>query len=309
MKTEILILSLLFSVLFGCASSTPRAPAVDLASFQGDVLVLVMGSPTCPGTKSITKEFSTYNATKPAGVTLMRIDVPPPGGEIKKPAKWAEAYPYFVDNSRKTAEELAFFYYPTMYILDKDGEMRYSGDWEDGVPGYISEILTEKAGGDKRMFSPTMLDVGEKAAYFSGTTLDQRKVSTEEFSRSKATLLIFSSTTCPFSKKAVASAPKLLEEFGSKDGNVIIVDAGGKPSSIRSYYAEKTPGVPVLTDEDTSISKDKYGVQTYPFFYVFDGQGAVAYRMPYTEDAARTAMKATLGLLEGDVKIEAKGAG
>jgi peroxiredoxin len=301
--------TLAVSIFFSCASSAPRTPAVDLASYRGDVLVLVIGSPTCPGTKALTKKFSDYDRGKPTGVTVMRIDVPPPGGEIKKPAQWTEAWPYHVDNSRVIAEELAFFYYPTMYILDKEGEVRYSGDWEDAVPEYVNEILAEKPGAKKRMFSPTMLDVGEKAAYFSGTTLDQRKVSTADFSRAKATLLIFSSTTCPFSKKAVASAPKLLEEFGPKNGSVIIVDAGGNPSSIRSYYDEKTPGVPVLSDEEQTISKDKYGVQTYPFFYVFDGKGAVAHRMPYTEEAARTAMQATLGLIKGDVKIEAKGAG
>jgi len=305
-----LISILAFSIfLWGCASSTPKPSTVDLASYQGDVVVLLMGSPTCPGTRDITARLSEYNGNKPQGVELVRIDVPPPDGKIKKPAKWTEGFPYYIDDGRKIADDIGFFYYPTMYILDGDGEVRYTGGWEEAVPEYVSEILAEKPGGKKRMFSPTMLDVGEKAAYFSGTTLDGKRVSTEEFPGRQATLLIFSSTTCPFSKKAVASAPKLLEEFKDRKAGVIIVDAGGDPAKIRSYYDEKTPGVPVLSDQSKAISKDKYGVQTYPFFYVMNSKGAVSYRMPFTEDAARTAMQSTLGMLDGNVKIKTKGAG
>jgi peroxiredoxin len=298
----------LLSGLFGCVTGPQKADEV-LGPYRGDVVVLLMGKEGCPGTADLSGELAEYSKVKPEGVSLLRVDAPPPGGKVKAAKKWTAGYPYTLDNDRVVADHMGFFYYPTLYILDQDGEVRYTGGGEDNFKSIVSEILDEKPGAPKKMFSPLMIAVGDKGAPFSTNSLDGAKVSSASYEENEAVLIIFSSTTCPFSKKAVASAPRLRDEFAGNGGDVLIVDTGGDPEAIRAFYEESTPGITVIPDEDKKISKDGYGVQAVPFFYVLNKDGRVAYRMPFSEDAARDAMRVTLGLMKKPAKIEARGAG
>jgi peroxiredoxin len=298
----------LLTGLFGCATGPQKASEV-LAPYKGDVLVLLMGQDGCGGTRNLSGNLAEYNKVKPQGVSVVRIDAPPPGGKISPAGNWTAGYPYSLDDDRVVADHLGFFYYPTLYILDQDGEVRYSGGGEGDIKTIVSEILSEKPGSPKKMFSPMMLAVGDRAAPFTTESLAGQRVSNASYEGKDAVLIIFSSTTCPYSMKAVKCAPKLKTEFAEKGADVLVVDFGGDPDSIRSFYEESTPGITVIPDEDQKISREGYGVQAVPFFYVLNKDGRVAYRMPFSEDAARDAMKVTLGLMEKPGKIEARGAG
>lgn len=297
------------AALAGCTAISSSDGSEFLAPHKGEVLVALLGTQGCPGTEDGTKFLAEYNKTRPEGVSIMRVDVPAPGGKVKRVTTWTAGFEYAVDEDRDLAERLDFFYYPTLYILDRDGEMRYSGACDDGVKDVVKALLAEKPGDPKPMFSPTMLEVGEKAESFSLKSLQGNTVSFDDIRGKEATLLIFNSTTCPFSKKAVISAPELASKFSPKGASIAVMDRGSPETDLKSFYMEKIPDIPVLLDPDCTVSQDTFGVTAVPFFYIFDKNGAVAYRMPFSEEAAEGAMKAALGMTSGRYKGKSKGAG
>lgn len=293
----------------GCATTSSGDGSDLLALHKGDVVVALLGTPGCPGTEEGTKFLTAYNNDRPEGVSIMRVDVPAPGGKVNKVANWSAGFGYAVDEKRVLAERLEFFYYPTLFIMDRDGEMRYSGECDDGIKDVVTALLAEKPGDPKPMFSPAMLEVGQKAESFSLNSLNGSPTSFENIQGKEATLLIFNSTTCPFSKKAVICAPELVSKFSSKGASIAVMDRGSPDSDLRSFYKEKLPEVTVILDPDCAVSQENFGVTAVPFFYLFDKSGAVAYRMPFSQEAAEGAMNAALGITKGRYKGKSKGAG
>ncbi len=310
MKSKAILLMLAmcaFSYFWcGCISGTHDP----LAEYEGDVLVALLGKDGCPGTARAMPVLDEYNRNKPEGVTVLRVDVPVPGQGVKRVENWTAGFPYEVDGDRVAAERLGFFFYPTLYIIDSEGEIRFHGGCEDvEIKGMVSAILSEKAGEEKHIFTPPMPAVGEMAAAFEATTFAGEAVKLDGLMGEKATLIVFSSVTCPFSKKAVQCLPGFMSEFDAKGAAVLIVEKDGADREAAAFYADKTPGVTVVADPDKEISLEKYGVQSAPFFYLLDRDGRILYRMPFTEDAARTALEAGLGLKKAPVRIESRGAG
>lgn len=293
----------------GCQSAPVKAEKNLLAPYEGKVLVMIMGMPGCGNTETTSEKLDAYYKNRPEGVEIVRVDVPPPGGKLKPLKSWSCAYKREVDRSRMLADKMGFFYYPTLYILDKDGDVRFNGEYNDEVPDHIKAILAEKSGTPKKQYSPMMLAEGQKPDAFSCADLAGTKRAFDDLRGKKATLVIFSSLTCPFSKKAVVSAPDLAKEFGSKGASVIVINRDAPADDIRSFYQEKMPEVPVLVDSDGKLSEDRFGVTAVPFCYVLDKNNAVSYKMPFTSEAAQGAMKATLGLTQGRFKVKSKGAG
>ncbi|MFH2001874.1 MAG: TlpA family protein disulfide reductase [Planctomycetota bacterium] len=289
-----------------------KAPGANedlLNAYQGKVLVLLMGMPGCGGTANATDSLEAFHKTKPDSVEVLRLDVPPPGGAIGPQDSWNYSYSHAIDAQRTIADRLGFFYYPTLYILDQEGEVRYSGEYNDKVSDIVKEIAAEKPGAPKRQYSPTMLSEGQRPEAFSCKDLGGDERSLNDLSGKEATLVIFSSLTCPFSKKAVAGAPDLAAEFKAKGASVIVINRDSPAEEIRSFYKEAMPEIPVLVDHDGALSENRFGVTAVPFCYVLNKDGQVAYRMPFTAEAAQGAMRSVLGLTPGTFKVQSKGAG
>ncbi len=296
----------LFLSLTSCSSQ----PIASLEPHRGEVLVLLMGKPGCAGTKEAMRFLTGYQEARPAGVSVVRVDVPPLEGSLGDPGELPEGFPYEVDKTRVIADRLDFFFYPTLYILDRDGEVRFSGGCEpDEVQRIVSELLAEKRGDVKKMYSPSMPAPGERAVSFKGISLDGQRVTLDDLRGPSATFLFFGSTTCPFSRKAAEKIPALAAEFGQKGATVVIIDKSGTREAVKDFYTVKSPGIPVVVDENGGISEKDFGIQVVPFFFLLDAKGLIAYRMPFTEEAARQALLRTLGLSKGPVKIKTKGAG
>lgn len=312
----------LFLSLSACLSSGPPpgeeggAEPLDayscamLAPYEGQVLVLLMGKSGCPGTEEGTRFLREYSKKKPDGVSIVRIEIPPPGKNLEKPAGWDAGFPCEVDRDRQLAEKFDFFYYPTLFIIDRDGEVRFRGGCKgDEVIGIVDAVNAEKPGEPKRLFTAPLPAIGEKAAAFAGTTIDGVDVTFDNLRGEKATLLVFSSLTCPFSREAMECLPEIRSSFEKKGTSVIVVNEGGTAESARPFYRSKVPGVTVVIDPDRFIGGEEYGVQTVPFFYAIDGQGKIALRGPFSKAAARGALDNVLGISNKPVKIEKSGAG
>ncbi len=295
----------------GCGRKAgPRTPEDPLAAYRGKTLVLLMGMPECPGTAKATVFLSEYAREKPEGVAIVRLDVPPPGESLAEPKGGDAGFVHKVDRDRKVADRLEFFFYPTLYILDKDGKVRFRGGCEPvRVWEMVAEITAERPGAPKRVYTPPLPAVGTAAAAFAGKDLAGKDVSLDSLRGKAATLLFFGSTTCPYSKDAVSSLPALAAEFGGKGAAVAVVNIGESPEAIRPFYASKAPKITVVADETSDIGEKKYGVRTVPFFYVLDKAGKIAARRPFTPDAARLALAKALGLKLRPRTHRSRGAG
>lgn len=305
MVRKVSLLSLIgvffLSLSIGCASqsaskaSSASASSADpLSRFEGDVLVLLLGIEWCGNTKIDTQFLAEYSRTVPEGVSIARYDVPLPGQTTVETLDWKHGFHYGVDKYRKIAKPLSFFYYPTLYIFDRDGEVRYCGTCDENrVPDVVTALATEEPGAEKKLFSPVMLGAGEAAPDFSATSVDGKTVQLSKHLGKNATLLFFGAVTCPFAKRAVAQLPGFQSEFASKGLSIVIVNSGPNVKSAKPFYDETAPGIPVLRDDDASIGK-KYGLVGVPFFYLLDGKGRVKEGLPFTIDAAKESVAAFL---------------
>ena len=288
------------------ASDSWPAP---IAKHQGKVLVLLLGMPGCPGTKEAMAFLNVYAKEKPEGAEVLRLDVPPPEGKLPEPEAGI-AIPHQVDEGRKVAMALDFFFYPTLYLLDKEGGVRFSGGCEpDKVRLMVADILAEKPGGEKKLYTPPLLPVGKPMPDFAGKTLAGEEKKLADLRGKQATLLLFGATSCPFSNDALTVLPRLLKDYAAKGAAIAAITRSPESDETRVLHAEKAPGITVLVDPQDKIGKELCHVPAVPFFFVLDAAGNVSVRQPFTEAGARAALDATLGLKPGAPASGGTGAG
>ena len=308
------------TVNLSCTKSEPEPPTSEekgrdddlstlIESHRGQVLLLLMGMDGCPGTGPATEVLKTYAANKAEGVSIVRLDVPPPGTELTPVPDRDLPFAYAIDNDRVVAEQFGFFFYPTFYILGPEGDVRFAGECDaDRFPEMVSEILAEKPGEEKHVYTPPLPPEGTQAPAFSGTTLDGETVTLDELRGEKATALIFAETGCPFSKAAVPGMKELQDAFRDEQVAVVIINERESADTIRPIYAEHVPGMTVVVDEAGEVA-EAYSVTPVPFCFILDGEGKIAKRMPYTQGAATDALNLALGLTPAPPCDTAPGAG
>ena len=284
-------------------------PATLIESHKGKVLLLLVGMEGCPGTAAITEILKDYCDKKVEGVSIVRLDVPPPGQKLEETLEAPLPFAYGVDKDRIVAKKLEFFYYPTFYILGKESDVRFSGDCDkESLDKMVQQILNEKLGDEKHVFTPPMPAEGTIAPAFSGKDLGGIDVTLDSLKGEKATALIFARTDCPFSKTAIPGMKQLQESFADKNVAVLIVNKDEAADKIRTIYGESAPGMTVVIDDKAEISK-AYGVSPVPFCFVIDRDGKIIKRMPYTMEAATDAINIAFGITSGALSPSAAGAG
>jgi len=294
-------------------------PATLMGSYHGRVLVLLLGMEGCNGTHAATEFLKKYVEQLPDGASIVRLDVPPPVGEFKTADAAKLPFACGIDKDRLIAEQLDFFYYPTLYIFDRDGELRFSGGCDpERVPQMVAEIAgeapggeapaAEAAGAEKHTYTPPLPAVGTTAPAFTGTTLDGKTVALDELRGTNATVLIFAKTKCRFTMRAFPGMKQLADGFRDKGVSLAIVNRGEPVDVIRPIYAERAPGVTVVVDESREIT-NAYSVTAAPFVFLLDAEGRIVARMPYTFDDATRAVNELLGLASDAATAPQTGAG
>lgn len=168
-----LIIFVCIIVLYGC----PRLLAIQVAithnksfslnNYRGNILILLLGRDDCPGTAMTTIALDRYILTKPKQISIVRLNVPLRNENLIPSSKWNHSFPCFVDKGRKIADKLDFFYYPTLYVYDKQGNKRYVGAFDkDKIDTMVREILAEKPGDMKKIYTLPMSAVGKYAPSF-----------------------------------------------------------------------------------------------------------------------------------------------
>jgi thiol-disulfide isomerase/thioredoxin len=283
----------------GCAEYPTRGPLTAqnlLEQSRGHVLVLLMGMEGCPGTQHGTEVLAEYAAKRPAGVTVVRVDAPPPAEELTPAPEWKHPYAYVLDARRELANRLEFFFYPTLYVLDGEGAVRYSGKLDlDDLQQMVREIQMERSGVQKKIFTPPLPPVGAPGAGFKTKRLDGSPVDLAGLRGPKGVFLYFTSTSCPFSVRGLPVMARLAERYKEKGVGFAVINKQEAVENVKKVCAENAPGIPAIVDTDASICK-AYGVEPVPFFFVLDGKGAIAARKPFTPEAAQAALNRLLGL-------------
>jgi peroxiredoxin len=307
-------------ILFGCKQEAPEpepvapepappkpAPVVD---DRGPVTVLLLGMPTCPGTQKITEFLRTYEGEKPDDVALKRLDVPFGSDPLEAEDPKAIGFPYAIDKDRAMATKLEFFYYPTLYILDRDGDVRFKGDCDpEEFKNMVNEIRIEKKGDPKKTYTKPLPPVGKSLPAFSGPLLDGKTVSSEEMRGAKGTLLFVGSTSCPFSKQATYELAGIDTEYRKKQISTLIISVRQPVGAIRGFYAKAAPDIPILVDPSGSIGHGTLAAEGVPFFYLVGADGNLLVRQPFTNRAARIALANLLGEPAPDIPEDRGGAG
>jgi peroxiredoxin len=260
------------------------------------VLLVLLGREGCPGTRKATAVLDSYVPRRPAGVDVIRVDVPLPGERYVPIAGWGRPYGYAVDAGRRLAGELDFFFYPTLYVFDRDGELRFAGGCELArVEAMVGELLAERPGAPKRSYSLALVPEGQPAPDFAGTDPDGGPAALEALRGVRATLLFFAASSCPFSVQELANLRGIAEAYRDKGVAVAIINRGQTAEEIRPVYRRHVPELPVVWDRSGEICR-AYGVDAVPFYYLLDADGKVVRRRSFTPAAAAGAVNALLGV-------------
>ena len=281
------------------ANSVSKAPPSNNAieeirqKHPGDILLLLFGKEGCPGTAKATAVLDSYMKNKPDGVTVIRIDVPLPGKDAELPEKWNHSFEDIADKNREMASALSFFYYPTLYIFDKDGVLRFQGGCDlQEVSDIVQKILAEKPDSEKVIYTKIMPETGTPAPDFDAETIDGIKVSLRNIIGNKGALLLFTRKSCPFSRKAVNDFQTLIPQFREAGiTTALIVEDEGEDSCLGlKKYADK---MYVIPDHKNKIF-NKYAVTATPYFYFIDSCGNIFAHRSFTEGAALNTMNGFL---------------
>lgn len=266
---------------------------------KGKVSVLLLGMDGCPGTEAATPFITEYCRSKPEGTAVYRIDVPLPGKTSEKATKLSPELNYLLDSDRAIAKQLEFFFYPTLYILDGEGQIRYSGECEaEAVKRMVSELLAEKPGSEKKMYTRPMLKAGTKAPELSLKTADGAELPLAKLCADNGAFLYFSAASCPFSMKGLDDLEKVKKTFQGGKFAYAVIGYGEKADAVKEHYGRKSPDSTLIPDPDKSIS-DKFGVSAVPVFYVLAKDLTIVDRQPFTPEAALNAISRSLQPLGG----------
>ncbi len=291
------ILSGILVTISVCSCSSRKVSGDVIDRHAGQIKVILLGMPGCPGTEQSTPLLEQYADEKPKDVFIGRVDVPIEGGSLQRADGLSANLYYDTDEKRVLAGRLEFFFYPTLYVIDKEGAVRFAGECDiDKIKKMVAEISAEPAGSPKKMYTPPLIEVGSAASDFSLPDVDGKQVSLKSVCSGNGAILFFSTTTCPFSVKALDDLERVKAEFKTNKFSYVIVSFGQGAAEVKAKYAEKSPGSVVLIDADKKLSTETFGVSAVPYFYVLDSNLKVIDRKPFIYDTARTAVAKALGI-------------
>ena len=157
----------------------------------------------------------------------------------------------------------------------------------------------------------TMLPLGSTAPPFSLTNVDGQVVTLEDFSESRALLVMFICNHCPYVIHVAEQLAILGNEYMQKGVGVVAVSANDisthpadSPEQMVREAEERGYPFPYLYDEDQSVAK-AYRAACTPDFFVFNQNKRLTYRgqlddsrpesgIPVTGIDLRNALDATL---------------
>jgi len=124
--------------------------------------------------------------------------------------------------------------------------------------------------------SLSAIEVGHKAINFTGTTVDGKTISLDQYKGKKAVWIIFWATWCPYCEKEIPALKEVYKEYGDKI-EIIGVNIGVRDDmdSIEAYQMEHDIPYSLIMSNDVAR---EYGVRGTPTQVIIDIHGTVMYK-------------------------------
>jgi len=159
----------------------------------------------------------------------------------------------------------------------------------------------------------TMLQLGTPIPDFAlPNVVDGRKVTPRDFEGKRALLVMFICNHCPFVKHVKDELTRLGRDYLSRDVGIVAINSNDVakypddgPEQMKALALAEGWRFPFLLDEAQSVAR-AFKAACTPDFFVFDGEGRLAYRgqldasrprndVPVTGADLRAALDAVLG--------------
>jgi peroxiredoxin len=121
----------------------------------------------------------------------------------------------------------------------------------------------------------------KKAANFDLPDLSGKKMTLQQLQKdSKLVMLVFSSSTCVFSKDAGKELNGLNARFADKGLKMAVIQVGPVDDAVKKFYADLKISQFVLADADEKIA-DAYQVKKVPDVLLINPDGEIVYESLY----------------------------
>jgi len=129
-----------------------------------------------------------------------------------------------------------------------------------------------------------MLDLGTRLPWFRLPDLDNVMVSPEDFAGAPALLVAFICPHCPYVKHVRQEVSRFAEDYRQRGLAIVAINSNDAnafpddgPAGMKGEAAEAGYSFPYLRDESQQVAQAFHAACT-PDFFVFDGDGRLAYR-------------------------------
>ncbi|UCF40006.1 MAG: thioredoxin family protein [Gemmatimonadota bacterium] len=159
----------------------------------------------------------------------------------------------------------------------------------------------------------TMLELGTPIPDFAlPNVVDGRKVTPRDFEGKRALLVMFICNHCPYVKHVKDELTRLGRDYRSRDVGIVAINSNDVakypddgPEQMKALALSEGWWFPFLLDEAQSVAR-AFKAACTPDFFLFDGEGRLAYRgqldasrprndVPVTGADLRAALDAVLG--------------
>jgi peroxiredoxin len=123
----------------------------------------------------------------------------------------------------------------------------------------------------------TGIEVGEKAFSFKLSTLDNKELELESFTKDKVTLLVFSTTWCPSCRGEIPILNEYYNELKDKGLNVLSIDVQESKQKVSSFAEKYRINYPVALDTNANVAR-RYNVEGIPLNIIIDKSGVIRYK-------------------------------
>jgi thiol-disulfide isomerase/thioredoxin len=279
-----------------------------LSQNPGKIRLLLLGRDGCPGTAKATTVLEELAEQEPNNGAIIRIDVPLSGETLEPFPEGGCRFPRFADSGRLIAKELDFFYYPTLYVFDKDGTKRFVGGCDKPfIAQMIKEIVAEGPEYAKKIYTMEMPALGSIAPVFSGAS-DDKTLSLDSLLGENGLLIFFSNSSCIFSNQALPHLQNIADIVRGLGVSTVIINRKEVVVSDNSKYETQCAGVPVVYDHTGEIFQS-FGVDATPFYYLLDKEAKIIKHRSFTHAVAMNSVNAMLGLEPEKRRFESTKAG
>jgi len=243
------------------------------------------------------------------GLSIIRVEASRSPKTVEKYyAAKNPTFPVHPDPETTVAQAFDATVYPCVVLVGKYGRVRYRGKFPyEKLAGYVEALAAEKddPGPDVVLFGTRTLDGAKLLAETSLPDLEGNVKALADYGSEAGLLAVFVDADCPFAGAAIGDVPIVAKRLAAFNLPTVLINIDDPEPQVRTYYEDKSPGVPILFDVTTD-TKLKWAVTSVPTVVLLLPDGQIAYngKAVWAElaAAAEPALKLKAGTLGFSVK-------